>query len=104
MKKGMYKVGGAVTACAAAVALACTLGGCIVATEEPETEEAGEASTVQDEEEQPRFQNVYWQSNGYYIWVDTETGVQYLVYSNYNKGGVTVLVDAEGKPLLAEGY
>ena len=30
------------------------------------------------------------------IWVDTQTGVQYFYYS----GGMAVLVDAEGKPLL----
>ena len=34
------------------------------------------------------------------IWVDTETGVQYLYHSAGNSGGLTVLVDAEGKPLL----
>ena len=34
------------------------------------------------------------------IWVDTETGVQYLFHFNGNAAGLTVLVDAEGKPLL----
>lgn len=34
------------------------------------------------------------------IWVDTETGVQYLYHSAGYSGGLTVLVDAEGKPLL----
>ena len=34
------------------------------------------------------------------IWVDTQTGVQYLYHAAGNSGGVTVLVDAEGKPLL----
>ena len=34
------------------------------------------------------------------IWVDTETGVQYLYHAAGNSGGLTVLVDAEGKPLL----
>lgn len=34
------------------------------------------------------------------IWVDTQTGVQYLFHSNGNAAGLTVLVDAEGKPLL----
>ena len=32
--------------------------------------------------------------------VDTETGVQYLYHSAGYSGGLTVLVDAEGKPLL----
>ena len=34
------------------------------------------------------------------IWVDTQTGVQYLFRFNGNAAGLTVLVDAEGKPLL----
>jgi len=32
--------------------------------------------------------------------VDTETGVQYLMAHWTNIGGITVLVDKEGKPLL----
>ena len=34
------------------------------------------------------------------VLVDTQTGVQYLYHSAGNSGGLTVLVDAEGKPLL----
>ena len=34
------------------------------------------------------------------VWVDTETGVQYLYHAVGNSGGLTLLVDAEGKPLL----
>ena len=34
------------------------------------------------------------------IWVDTQTGVQYLLHYNGTAAGLTVLVDAEGKPLL----
>lgn len=35
---------------------------------------------------------------------DKETRVQYFVFSEYKAGGgITVLVDAEGKPLLYEG-
>lgn len=34
------------------------------------------------------------------IWVDTQTGVQYLYHVSGYSGGMTVLVDAEGKPLL----
>ena len=32
--------------------------------------------------------------------MDTQTGVQYLYHSSVNSGGLTVLVDADGKPLL----
>ena len=34
------------------------------------------------------------------VWVDTQTGVQYLYHASGNSGGLTVLVDVEGKPLL----
>ena len=34
------------------------------------------------------------------VWVDTHTGVQYLYHASGSSGGLTVLVDAEGKPLL----
>ena len=34
------------------------------------------------------------------VLVDTQTDVQYLYHAAGNSGGLTVLVDAEGKPLL----
>ncbi len=34
------------------------------------------------------------------ILADTQTGVQYLYHGSGNGGGMTVLVDSEGKPLL----
>ena len=34
------------------------------------------------------------------VLVDTQTGVQYLYHCAGQSGGLTVLVDAEGKPLL----
>ncbi len=53
-----------------------------------------------------RFVRVYKQSDWssyHYIWVDRETRVQYLVTSISQGGGVTPLLDAEGKPLLYTG-
>jgi len=38
-----------------------------------------------------------------YIYVDVETRVQYLQISGGNAGRMTVLLDAEGKPILYEG-
>ena len=38
------------------------------------------------------------------ILVDTETGVEYLWISNHPRAGLTVIVDHEGKPLIAPGY
>jgi len=35
--------------------------------------------------------------SGYTVYRDTETGVEYFVPSN---GGATVIVDADGKPLI----
>ena len=34
------------------------------------------------------------------IWVDTETGVNYLYRHLGYSGGLTVLLDAEGKPVV----
>lgn len=34
------------------------------------------------------------------IWVDRVTGVNYLYHENGYSGGLTVLVDAEGKPVV----
>ena len=48
-----------------------------------------------------RFKKTYSQGklSGIEIWVDKKTGVNYMfTYSGY-AGGLTVLVDAEGKPL-----
>ena len=39
-------------------------------------------------------------TEGTRIIVDTETGVQYLMAHWTNIGGITVLVDKDGKPLL----
>ena len=38
------------------------------------------------------------------IIVDTETGVQYLMAHWTNIGGITVLVDQDGKPLLDKRF
>lgn len=49
-----------------------------------------------------RFTKVYAQGalGGLEIFVDTETSVQYLFAQSGYAGGMTVLVDQEGKPLL----
>ena len=35
------------------------------------------------------------------IWVDRQTGVNYLYRQSGYSGGLTVLVDAEGKPIIS---
>ena len=51
-----------------------------------------------------RFFKLYSQggaiNSGNQIWVDSETGVQYFWHADGYGGGLTVLVDADGKPLL----
>lgn len=38
----------------------------------------------------------------YRVIVDTETGVNYLYISNGTSGGLSVLVDSEGKPIITK--
>ena len=50
-----------------------------------------------------RFQKVYSQGaiDVMEIWVDTETGVNYVFHRNGNAAGFTPLVDREGKPVVS---
>ena len=49
-----------------------------------------------------RFEKVY--SQGFIevmeIWVDKETGVNYLYHASGYSGGLTVLLDKDGKPVI----
>ena len=49
-----------------------------------------------------RFEMVYHQGvvSTMEVWVDTETGVNYLYRRDGNSGGMTVLLDKEGKPVI----
>ncbi len=49
-----------------------------------------------------RFKRIYKQGvvSVMEIWVDTETGVNYLFREDGYSGGMTVLVDADGKPVV----
>jgi hypothetical protein len=48
-----------------------------------------------------RFEKVYSQGAGSIeIWVDKETGVNYLYHSSGYGGGLTVLLDKYGKPVV----
>lgn len=49
-----------------------------------------------------RFEKVYSQSMGSMeIWVDKETGVNYLYRQSGYAGGMTVLLDKDGKPVIS---
>lgn len=48
-----------------------------------------------------RFKKIYSQDmGGTEIWVDKETGVNYLFHSSGYAGGLTVLLDKNGKPVI----
>ena len=50
-----------------------------------------------------RFEKIYKQDMGSTeIWVDKETGVNYLYHSSGYSGGLTVLVDENGKPIVTK--
>lgn len=54
--------------------------------------------------EEKRFKRIYKQGtlNGIEIWVDTETGVNYMFqYSGY-AGGLTPLLDENGKVVVSK--
>lgn len=50
-----------------------------------------------------RFEKVYSQGaiTVMEIWVDKETGVNYLYHASGNSGGMTPLLDREGKPVIS---
>lgn len=48
-----------------------------------------------------RFEKIYSQDLGSTeIWVDRQTGVQYLFHACGYAGGLTVLTDRDGKPMI----
>jgi len=49
-----------------------------------------------------RFEKVYSQGvlTTMEIWVDKETGVNYLFHQSGNAAGMTVLLDKNGKPVI----
>lgn len=53
--------------------------------------------------ENERFEKVYSQGmmSLTEIWVDKETGVNYLWHNNGYAGGLTVLLDRDGKPVVS---
>jgi len=53
-----------------------------------------------------RFEKVYSQGsmNVMEIWVDKETGVNYVFHASGYAGGFTPLLDREGKPVVSNVY
>ena len=56
--------------------------------------------------EKDRFEKVYSQGamNVMEIWVDKETGVNYVFHASGYAGGMTPLLDREGKPVVSPIY
>ena len=54
-------------------------------------------------EQKQRFEKVYSQGtiNNTEIWVDKETGVNYLYHASGYSGGLTPLLDRDGKPVIS---
>ena len=54
--------------------------------------------------DEKRFEKVYSQGmlDFFEIWVDRETGVHYMFHRDGNSGGMTVLLDQDGKPVIAK--
>ena len=50
-----------------------------------------------------RFEKVYSQGtmNVTEIWVDKETGVNYMFHASGYAGGLTLLLDRDGKPVIS---
>ena len=61
---------------------------------------------IEQHEEKDRFEKVYSQgvANIMEIWVDKETGVNYLFHAGGSAGGMTPLLDREGKPVITTIY
>lgn len=73
--------------------------------DQPEQQEQAQAEAV--EQESQRFElneisNMTYKSSAFVV-KDSETGVQYLFVGSGAGGGLTVLVDQDGKPLIEAG-
>ena len=53
--------------------------------------------------ESNRFEKIYTQGaiNVSEIWVDKKTGVNYLFHASGQSGGLTPLLDRDGKPIIS---
>ncbi len=56
--------------------------------------------------QEDRFIKIYGKgiANVNEIWVDRETGVNYLFHSAGYAGGLTPLLDKDGKPVVTDAY
>ena len=67
------------------------------------TGDMGSALVSLSKMSEKRFEKVYAQGviDVMEIWVDKETGVNYLYHYSGNSGGLTPLLDRDGKPVIS---
>ena len=51
-------------------------------------------------DQEKRFERIYKQGSAIEIWRDKETGVNYLYRQSGYAGGMTPLLDKDGKPVV----
>ena len=58
------------------------------------------------ENDDKRFEKIYRQGTmtSTEVWVDRETGILYLYHQSGNAGGLTPLLDRDGKPTVDPRY
>lgn len=56
------------------------------------------------ENKQPSFKYEKVGGNHLKIYIDKETGVNYIVYDGYTSGGITVRLNADGTPYVSEEF
>ena len=58
---------------------------------------------AKNDRDENRFEQIYSQgfSTIMQIWVDKQTGVQYLWHASGYAGGLTPLLDRDGKPVIS---
>lgn len=58
---------------------------------------------AKNDRDENRLEQIYSQgfSNIMQIWVDKQTGVQYLWHASGYAGGLTPLLDRDGKPVIS---
>ena len=63
----------------------------------------GGVSEANEMAKNERFEKVYSQGtmNVMEIWVDRETGVNYVFHASGYSGGMTPLLDKDGKPIIS---
>jgi hypothetical protein len=65
-----------------------------------------EGNVMLGKDDGKRFERIYQQGavTTMEIWVDKATGMHYLFHQSGNAGGMTPLLDKDGKPVISDDY